>query len=151
MPRSEAILTVSALARLHGLDRRTVERRLADVKPARTKRVGSRTFRYYRAADVGDLFGGSTVAEAWEELLGLRADLIEIRRSIRRRENLPAADFQAEVAARIANGKQRLLVLPGKLADQLAGSKPKEQAVLIARDLDEVEQDLAVPFSWEAK
>lgn len=149
MPKCEAVLTVSALARLHGLDRRTVERRLTGVKPARTRRVGDRVFRYYRAADIRSCFEGGSVAEAWEELLGYRADLLEIRRSIRRRENIPVAEAQATVAAKIANAKQNLLVLPGKLADQLAGQNAASQRVLIDRALEEIAQELAGPLPWE--
>ncbi len=122
---------------------------MAGVKPARTRRVRGRTFRYYRAADIGHLFGGSTVSEAWEELLGLRADIIEIRRRIRQRRNLPIADYQAAVADRIATAKQRVVVLPGKLCEQLVGIEPAGQLQIIDRELDEIAADLAAPFSWE--
>jgi hypothetical protein len=151
MSKREAVLTVSALARIHGRDRRTVERLLAGVKPARRRRVGGREFRYYRARDVGHLFGGPSVAEAFEELMGLRADLIEIKRSLRRREHIPVTEAQDAIAARIGVAQQRLVAMPGKLCAQLAGRDAKAQQALIDRELDEIEQELAAPLPWERK
>ena len=151
MPKRDAVLTVSALARLHGLDRRTVERRLIDVKPTRTRRVGGRAFRYYRSADIGQLFDGSSVAEAWEELLGLRADLLEIKRSIRRQESIPCDVAQHELAKRIIAAKTNYRVLPGKLCERLAHLDRAGQAVLIVEELKLIESELAEPFPWEKR
>ena len=148
MPKRDAVLTVSALARLHGLDRRTVERRLTGVKPTRTRRVGARVFRYYRSTDVRQLFDGGSVAESWETLLGLRADLIEIRRSIRLRESIPAEEAQHELARRFENAKTSYRNLPGKLCERLAHCDKVRQAALIGEELKEIEKELDEPFPW---
>jgi hypothetical protein len=97
------------------------------------------------------LFEGRSVAEAFEELLGYRADIIEIKRSIRRRENIPISEAQDAIATRYSIAQQRLVVMPGKLCAQLGGRDTKGQRALIDRELEDIEQELAGPLPWERK
>lgn len=52
MPADADLLTVTAVSKLTGIDRRTLDRILASVSPASRARAGARESRRYRRADV---------------------------------------------------------------------------------------------------
>lgn len=163
MKVTDDLMTISALSVLYKIDRRTIARRLEKVKPARVKRGGARTYRFYRRDEVRDIIlapsDSAELAAAYEKLLAVRADILEMKRGLKTREYIGADEYQDEIAAAISVARARYLALPQKLADQIAAAAkrhPKDakarQAAVQAeweRELDEIERELMHRFTWE--
>ena len=157
--KTDDLLTINALATLHKVDRRTVERRLEGIEPVRTRQVGDRTLKFYRNAEVRDLIlapsDAKAIAEAYEELHAVRADILAMRRSLRVREYVDRKDVEDVLANAYRAARDRMLGLADKTAPLVAGLIDKHgsdrkalQAAFEAvwqREVDEIMQDLHRP------
>jgi hypothetical protein len=139
---TDYLLTVNALAKHYGIDRRTVERRLRGIKPARIRRLGGRNFKFYNALEVRELIEAPTdsaaLKEAFERLHSVKADIKRVKRAIRTKELMTRADFDEVITPIYLMVRSRVLSLEARLAPLIVninrsrGSKKKKRAEIAA-------------------
>lgn len=160
---TDDLLTINALATLHKVDRRTIARRLEGVEPVRTRRIGDRTLKFYRNAEVRDLIlapsDAASLHAAYEELHAVRADILAMRRALRVREYVACEDVEDQLATLYKAARDRLLGLADKsgpmvtaLIEKHGADRKAMQAeleILWQREVDEITDNLLAGFGFE--
>ena len=157
----DELLTRPQLVREFGHDKRTIERRLRGIEPAKIEQRGSLLVRYWRRGDVlprmGDSEPGSDLAEQLERFHKAKADKLEIERAVRAGELVELEVLVAQLADRFMNARATLLGAPARLAPRLAeinATKIGKAAVearmaLLRQVLIEVFTELEAPLLFQ--
>lgn len=147
IPREE-LASISALARIYNRDRRTVARLVADIEPVKVEGEGRFAVRYFRVADVEPLLVADS---AFDRLHRARADLLELKRSVRQKRAILADRFQHLAHARVGIARGVVLHAPSKWADTVttilrSGGSAKKVRDLLADDLAQIREELCRPL-----
>lgn len=113
--------SINQLSKLTGRDRRTIDKRLVNLKPCRT--VGKT--RYYAAADVLPILGESpkdlpAKQQIEIRLLRARCERVELETKIRKGQFLPIGDIKRECTRFNFAIKQKFHAMPRRISQQIA-------------------------------
>ncbi len=115
-------VTINFLADLTGRDRRTIQRRLADMTPAADNTFNSASA--LLAIYCPD--GGLDPAQEKAALDKARRGLVELQRAEKEKALIPAEAVLGHWSRLIGNARSRLLNLPGRLAVECSGKSQHE-------------------------
>jgi hypothetical protein len=162
---SNELITVSGLSQKYRMDRRTIQRRLADLEPERTEKRAGKTVRLYRLRACVPLLleknEQQKLAQLMERLHGARAEKLEIENGLRDGELVDLEAVSFEFQERILVMRTHLLSLPHRVAPLIASinsnpaaseeHKREARRKLIQDEVDYIVADLERPFSWQRK
>ena len=152
-PNADTQMSMSQLSLLTGLDRRTIQRYLSDIDPVGKLRgyptfttrilisriVGRNTISQYSQED-GPLNPDAERARKDKEL----ADKYALENRVRRGELLEAAEVEAKWSDMVIYARTRLLSMPKRLAQQVAGeTDPASCEKLMTEVCDEALRELS--------
>jgi len=133
-------VTINFLADLTGKDRRTIQKRLADMSPAADNT-------YPSASALLAIFcpdGGLDPAQERAALDRARRELVEIQKSEKEKSLLSAEGVLQHWSRLIGNARSRLLNLPGRLAVECSGKSQHEIGQIAKAIVYEALSELAV-------
>lgn len=117
------LLTRPEICREFARDKRTVERRLIGLEPAKIERRGSLLIRRWRRADIEQRMlersAADELAFQLERLAAARADRMEIERGLRNGTLCELDVLCAQLAERFGNARAKLLSAPARLAPEI--------------------------------
>lgn len=111
------------------MDRRSLQRKLTELKPDQSKKKGGRVFNsYYMAAVVKHLSGASDLDYTTERarLAKEQADKTEMENEFRRAELVEASVMVELIGGHIHATKNKLLALPSQLSPYLANKSAQD-------------------------
>lgn len=138
------LVTINYLADLTGKDRRTIQKRLTDLKPVEE-------YSYASKEALTAIYNPSALDAVQEraQLDRARRELVELQKAEKIGELIPAEKVSAYWNRQAGNVRAKLLNLPGRLAATIPCDNPieieKATRVLVYEALQELADDDGIP------
>jgi hypothetical protein len=152
MPMHRQLWSVSSLTIELGIDRRTLSKKLSDLRPDGEGIEGGKTVRrrylmhalkHLQAADRATAAEGQNVLAARSRLTRARARRAELEVAALERDLLPFDEVVQAWQQLVAAFRARCLALPAKLAPRLAMSETREIQAALTAAVREALQELS--------